>query len=68
MLRTQNVEAGQRFRALDGFLWTVDGLARTHDHLPHVKLIGITDPTAIKVIALNALLDRRLYNVVAENA
>ena len=68
MMRNQNIESGQRYRALDGFLWSVDGLARTNDQLPHVKLIGITDPTAIKVIALNALLDRRLYNVVAETA
>lgn len=66
MFDNRNIESGQRFRALDGFLWAVDGLARTTDDLPHVKLVGITDPTAIKVIALNALLDRRLYSVVGE--
>ena len=59
-----DIQSGQKFRAVDGILWAVDGLARTTDHLPHVKLVGITDPTAIKVIALNALLDRRLYNEV----
>lgn len=61
------LRAGQKFRALDGFLWAVDGLAMTTGPLPHVKLVGITDPTSIKVIALNALLDRRLYDAV-ENA
>ena len=59
-----NVEAGHQYRAHDGFLWAIDGMAKTIDHLPHVKLVGITDPTAIKVIALNALLDRRFYNLV----
>lgn len=37
-------------------------MAVTTDDLPHVKLVGITDPTARKVIALNALLDRRLFS------
>ena len=64
MASLSDLQSGQRFQAIDGFLWAVDGLARTNDEFPHVKLVGITDPTAIKVIALNALLDRRLYNEV----
>lgn len=64
MASVLDIQAGQRFRSADGILWAVDGLARTNDQLPHVKLIGITDPTARKVIALNALLDRRLYSEV----
>lgn len=58
------VQSGRRFRADNGMIWAVDGMAVTTDSLPHVLLIGVTDPTARKVISVNALMDKRLFNAL----
>jgi hypothetical protein len=58
------LEAGRHFRADNGIIWKVHGMAVTTDALPHVMLIGVTDPTARKVISVDALLDRRLFSAM----
>ena len=56
---------GQRFRAPEGMVWEVSEFIRTHhDQHPHVALIKPQDRSTKKVISVDALFDKRLFNVV----
>ncbi len=67
MNRTQprRIQQGQRFRAIEGMEWEVSNFVLTHrDENPHVALVKPLDRLTRKVIAVDALFDKRLFNVV----
>ena len=67
MQRTQHhhILEGQRFRALEGMEWEVSNFVLTHrDENPHVALVKPLDRLTRKVIAVDALFDKRLFNVI----
>ena len=67
MQRTQHhhILEGQRFRALEGMEWEVTNFVLTHrDENPHVALVKPLDRLTRKVIAVDALFDKRLFNVI----
>ena len=56
---------GQRFRALDGMEWEFSEFILTRrDELPHVALVKPLDRLTRKVISVDALFDKRLFNVI----
>ena len=56
---------GQRFRALDGMEWEFSEFILTHhDEHPHVALVKPLDRLTKKVISVDALFDKRLFNVI----
>ena len=56
---------GQRFRALEGMEWEFAEFILTHrDEHPHVALVKPQDRLTRKVISVDALFDKRLFNVV----
>ena len=67
MLRTQHHREleGQRFLALEGMEWEVSEFIRTHrDEHPQVALVKPLDRLTRKVISVDALFDKRLFNVI----
>ena len=67
MKRTQQhyILEGQRFRATEGMEWEVSNFVLTHrDENPHVALVKPLDRLTRKVIAVDALFDKRLFNVM----
>ena len=67
MKRTQHhhILEGQRFRAIEGMEWEVSNFVLTHrDENPHVALVKPLDRLTRKVIAVDALFDKRLFNVI----
>ena len=57
---------GQRFRALEGMEWEFSGYVLTYrdDELPHVSLVKPLDRLTRKVISVDALFDKRLFNAI----
>ena len=67
MKRTQhhNILEGQRFLALEGMEWEFSNFVLTHrDEQPHVALVKPLDRLTRKVISVDALFDKRLFNVI----
>ena len=67
MQRTQHqrISEGQRFRAQEGMEWEFAEFILTHrDELPHVALVKPLDRLTRKVISVDALFDKRLFNVI----
>ena len=61
MVRTDDLELGQRFRAEDGFVWELERFAYVTTDIPHVNLVYPRDRTVHKIIARSVLLDRRRF-------
>ncbi len=67
MQRTQHphILEGQRFRALEGMEWEFSRFVLTHrDERPHVALVKPLDRLTRKVISVDALFDKRLFNII----
>ena len=67
MQRTQlnPIPEGQRFRAIEGMEWEFSEFILTHrDEHTHVALVKPQDRLTRKVISVDALFDKRLFNVV----
>ncbi len=65
--RTQHhhIQEGQRFRAQEGMEWEFAEFILTHrDEHPHVALVKPLDRLSRKVISVDALFDKRLFNVI----
>ena len=60
-IRESNLNIGQRFRSHYGLLWEIEGFPNTTDKQRHVKLVGVWDPLAIKVVSTRALVDKNLF-------
>ncbi len=60
----RSIEAGL-FGAL-GPEWQVVSVARCNDGLTHATLTMSRDPSERKMLAVGALLDRRMYRLVAD--
>ena len=59
-----DIAPGQRFRATGGGIWEYVGKAPTKVPEPHVCLVRPGDRRTIKIISLNALIDRSLFEPV----
>jgi hypothetical protein len=67
MQRTQHhrIAEGQRFRALEGMEWEFTEFILTYrDELPHAALVKPLDRLTRKVISVDALFDKRLFNLI----
>ncbi len=63
--RRHSISEGQRFRALEGMEWEFTEFILTHrDERPHVALVKPLDRLTRKVISVDALFDKRLFNVI----
>jgi len=51
-----DVEPGQRFKH-NGVAWEVVDL-RSLNGIPHVRIVRVSDPNELKLIAVSALLER----------
>ena len=58
------IALGQQFRATGGGIWEYVGRAPTKVPEPHVCLVRPEDRRTIKIISLDALIDRRLFEPV----
>lgn len=63
-LRKNEIPTGQLFRAAGGIMWEYVGEAPTQAPEPHAKLLRQGDARTIKIISMNALLDRGLFEPV----
>jgi len=63
-LRKNEIPQGQLFRAAGGIMWEYAGEAPTRAPEPHAKLLRQGDAPTIKIIAVNALLERGLFEPV----
>lgn len=63
----RDIQAGQKYQQTDSSAtWEVMDLTKDGEGIAHARLTKVGDPTAIKMIALSALRDQRLYRFVAE--
>ncbi len=67
------VRPGQVYRSTEGGLfgalgheWQVVSVARCNDGLTHATLTMSRDPSERKMLAVGALMDRRMYRLVAD--
>lgn len=65
MVKTVDLEPGQRFQAEDGLLWELENSARVTTAIPHVRLVNPRDPTVHKIIATSVLLDPKRFTSIA---
>ena len=64
-IRHEHLLEGQRFCTLEGREWEFAGFILTHfDKHPHVALVKPLDRKTRKVISVDALFDKRLFNAV----
>ena len=59
-----DIALGQQFRAIGGGIWEYVGKAPTKVPEPHVCLVRPEDRLTIKIISLDALIDRSLFEPV----
>ncbi len=65
MTRRRDVVSGQRFQPISSTaVWEVRELTRDAAGIQHARLSRLGDPTAVKMIAVSALRDPRLYRLV----
>jgi hypothetical protein len=62
MSRHTEIRPGQKFRAAEGLLWQVETMSDLSISIPHVKMVGVDDPSATKIIAKSVLLDQSRFN------
>ncbi len=64
-IQHHHIPKGQRFRAMEGMEWEFSEFILTYrDEHPHVALVKPLDRLTRKVISVDALFDRRLFNVI----
>jgi hypothetical protein len=61
-------DIGDRFRSAnrtsfggEGDIWEVISISEGIDHVLYARLVNVRDRTRTKMIAVNGLLDRKLY-------
>lgn len=59
-----DISLGQRFRAVGGGMWEYAGKAPTTGPEPHVCLVRPDDKRTIKIISVDALTDRNLFEPI----
>ena len=64
MSNSKDLAPGSKFRASEGLVWEIDRVCDTTSPIPHVKMVGVDDPSAIKVIAQSVLMDQRRFQAV----
>lgn len=61
MSRPTEIKPGQKFRAAEGLLWKVEKMSDLSISIPHVKMVGVDDPSVTKIIAQSVLLDQNRF-------
>lgn len=61
MVKQDEFKPGQKFKAVNGFLWQVEKMAPVASAIPHVTMVGVDDRSTQKIIAQSALMDHRLF-------
>jgi hypothetical protein len=64
MRQIDDLQPGQKFKASEGLVWELDRLVDVTTAIPHVKMVGINDRHAYKIIAASVLLDERRFQAV----
>jgi hypothetical protein len=60
----RDVEPGQKYRQPGGSaLWVVVDLTQDAEGMPHARLVRGDDATVVKMIAVSALKDTKLYKI-----
>jgi len=67
MGRRRDVAIGQRYQPIDTTaLWEVFELTKDAIGIQHARVVRVGEPTEVKMIAVSALKDPRLYRPLAE--
>lgn len=61
MSRPAEIKPGQKFKATEGLMWQVERLSDLSISIPHVKMVGVDDPSVTKIIAKSVLLDQNRF-------
>ena len=64
MRKSEDIQPGQHFRASEGLLWEVDALSDLSTSIPHVKMVGVSDRSVTKIIAVSVLLDQSRFQAL----
>lgn len=64
MKKIDKIVPGLKFRAAEGLVWEIERLCDVATPIPHVKMVGVGDPTSVKVIAQSVLMDQSRYQAV----
>ena len=64
MNKIDELVPGAKFKATEGLVWEIERLCDVSTPIPHVKMIGVGDPTSVKVIARSVLMDQTRYQAV----
>lgn len=64
MKNIEELVPGLKFRAAEGLVWEVERLCDVSTPIPHVKMVGVGDPTCVKVIAQSVLMDQSRFQAV----
>ena len=64
MKNVDELVPGLKFRAAEGLVWEVERLCDVSTSIPHVKMVGVGDPTSVKVIAQSVLMDQSRFQAV----
>jgi hypothetical protein len=61
----REVVPGQRYQQADASsVWEVRDLTQDGEGIAHARLLRVGDPTSVKMIAVSALRDSRLYRLL----
>lgn len=64
MKKINELVPGLKFRAAEGLVWEIDRICDVSSPIPHVKMVGVGDPTSVKVIAESVLMDQTRFQAV----
>ena len=64
MKKIDELVPGLKFRAAEGLVWEIDRIEELSTPIPHVRMVGVGDPTSVKVIAQSVLMDPARFQAV----
>ena len=64
MKKIDELVPGLKFRAAGGLVWEIDRIEELSTPIPHVRMVGVGDPTSVKVIAQSVLMDQARFQAV----
>ena len=63
----REVQPGQKYQKSEATsIWAVQDLIQDGEGIAHARIIRVGDPTAVKMIAVSALRDPRLYRLLED--
>ena len=64
MKKIDELAPGLKFRAAEGLVWEIERLCAVSTPIPYAKMVGVGDPTAVKVIAQSVPMDQTRFQAV----